>query len=149
MTHIPSQTTAIDIDLRARREHIVRQHVAAESARDIPAALATFATPHYEVVPFAQTAEGAAAVADMLSGLFDAFPDFTADIVELHHGDTVVFLDLHVSGTHLGTWAEIAATGQRMDLRMACLFHFEADRLMKETIWFDYATLLAQITVDA
>lgn len=149
MTTSPGQTIPTGTDLRARRESIVREHVDAESRRDIPAALATFATPHYEVVPFSMSAEGAPAVTDLLRGLFDAFPDFSAEILELHHADTAVFVDLHVSGTQQGTWAEIPASGRRMDLRMACLFHFDADRLVKETIWFDHGTILAQISGEA
>lgn len=39
--------------------------------------------------------------------------------------------------------------GLPIDVRCACIFHFEGDRLIKETVYFDHATLLAQIGVGA
>ena len=58
---------------------------------------------------------------------------------------TVPLLDTRLTGTHLGPWAGVPATGRSIDLRAGCVFHFDGDRLIKETVYFDHATLLAQI----
>ncbi len=36
-------------------------------------------------------------------------------------------------------------TGRRIEVRCGCIFHFRGDRLVRETVYFDRATLLAQI----
>ena len=37
--------------------------------------------------------------------------------------------------------------GRRIDVRCGCVFWFSDDQLTKETVYFDHATLLAQIGV--
>lgn len=65
-----------DTDLRGKRAAIVRVHTEAECRHDIPAALATFAEPNYDVVPLGATSNGASAVDELLNTLLGAFPDF-------------------------------------------------------------------------
>ncbi|MGA8028269.1 MAG: hypothetical protein WB992_14090 [Bryobacteraceae bacterium] len=63
--------------LQALREQIVEAHIQAETvAHNIPAALATFRHPRYEVPAFGAIADGAEAVEGLLSQLLTAFPDF-------------------------------------------------------------------------
>ena len=140
-------TTDATTDRRTRRESIVNEHMAAECRHDVAGTLATFADANYDVVPLGAQSNGAAAVDELLSGLFAAFPDFHAEAVSIHHGDDIVYVDTLISGTHEGTWAGVPATGRRMSVRCGCIFHFEEDRLVKETVFFDHATLLAQIGV--
>lgn len=108
-------------ELRTQREQTVLEHMAAECRHDVQATLATFADANYNVVPFGAPSNGAAAVDELLHQLFAAFPDFQAEALSVHHGDGIV--------------------------RYACIFHFDADRLTRETVFFDHATLLAQIGV--
>jgi steroid delta-isomerase-like uncharacterized protein len=139
--------TIIEDDLRRTREAAVHAHMEAECNQDIPATLKTFAEANYDVVPLGVPTYGGPAVEELLSQLFSAFPDFGASIVSLHHGEDIVFTDTLMSGTHHGTWAGIPATGRHMELRCGCVFHFVGDRLTKETVYFDHATLLAQLGV--
>jgi steroid delta-isomerase-like uncharacterized protein len=143
-------TIATDTDLRSRRERIVRNHIDAECRRDVEATLATFASEaSYDVVPLGAPTHGAIAVDELLRQLFNAFPDFGAEASGLHHGDDIVFVEARMHGTHLGPWAGVPPTGRPIDVRCACVFHFEGDRLVKETVFFDHATLLAQIGVGS
>jgi len=141
-------TTTQDIALRQAREAVVQAHMEAESNHDIPATLRTFAEANYDVVPLGAPTNGAPAVEELLQSLFEAFPDFRANTLSIHHGDDIVFVDTLMSGTHEGTWAGVPGTGHRMEVRCGCVFHFDGDRLTKETVFFDHATLLAQIGVQ-
>jgi steroid delta-isomerase-like uncharacterized protein len=140
-------TEATNNDLRTRRETTVSEHMAAECRHDIAATLETFAEANYDVVPLGAPTNGATAVDELLQQLFGAFPDFKAEAVSVHHGDDIVYVDTRMSGTHLGPWAGVPASGRPIDVRCGCIFHFDGDRLTKETVWFDHATLLAQIGV--
>lgn len=50
-----------------------------------------------------------------------------------------------IVGTHQGDWAGIAGTGRPVDVPTCCLYHFNDDQLVSETVYFDHATMLAQI----
>jgi steroid delta-isomerase-like uncharacterized protein len=135
--------------LRASREALVRAHMDAEANHDIPGTLATFSEANYDVVPLGAPTNGATAVDELLQGLFEAFPDFTPEALSVHHGDDIVFVDTVIRGTHEGTWAGVPASGRRIEVRCGCVFHFDGDRLVKETVYFDHATMLAQIGLSA
>jgi steroid delta-isomerase-like uncharacterized protein len=140
-------TTATQETLRQRREAVIQAHMEAECHHDVAATLQTFAEANYDVVPLGAPTNGASAVEELLTSLFDAFPDFDAKTGSLHHGDDIVFVETVISGTHRGTWAGIPATGSSMRVRCGCVFHFDRDRLTRETVYFDHATLLAQLGV--
>jgi len=140
-------TTQSDTDLRSRRERTIREHMAAENRHDIAATLETFSQANYDVVALGAPTNGAAAVDDLLHTLFGAFPDFAAEALSLHHGDDIVFVDVRMTGTHDGTWAGVPPSGHPIDVRCGCIFHFDGPDLVKETVFFDHATLLAQIGV--
>jgi steroid delta-isomerase-like uncharacterized protein len=141
-------TLTTDTDIRAARERAVRTHMDAECAHDVAGTLASFAEANYDVVPLGAPTHGATAVEALLGDLFTAFPDFSAEARSLHHGDDIVFVDTVIRGTHQGVWAGVPASGRPIEVRCGCVFHFEGDRLVKETVYFDHATLLAQIGVD-
>jgi len=139
-------TTTAETKLRTRRERTVRAHIDAECRHDISATLATFAEANYDVVALGAPTNGAAAVEELLRQLFTAFPDFQITPEPFHHGDDIIFVEVRITGTHQGEWAGVPATGRPIDVRCGCVFHFDADRLTKETVYYDHATLLAQIT---
>lgn len=143
MTTITNDTT-----VRTAREAVVREHMQAECDHDIARTLKTFSDANYDVVPLGAPSNGANAVEELLGGLFEAFPDFRAEELSLHHGDDIVFVDTMIYGTHDGTWAGVPATGRSIAVRCGCIFHFDGDRLTKETVYFDHATLLAQIGIQ-
>jgi steroid delta-isomerase-like uncharacterized protein len=142
--HPPDMTTT---ELRSQRESIVRRHMEAESRHDVKATLATFHEANYDVVPLGAPSNGAKAVEELLGGLFEAFPDFDAEALAIHHADEIVFVDTRITGTHRGPWAGVPASGRKMNVRCGCVFHFKGANLVGETVYFDHATLLAQIGV--
>jgi len=147
-SHCWFMTTVAQTSLRQARERTIRAHMEAGCHHDIPAILATFAEANYDVVPLGAPSNGPAAVEEVLGALFEAFPDFSAGMLAVHHADDIVFADAVIRGTHRGNWAGVPASGHRIEVRCGCVFHFEDDRLVKETVYFDHATLLAQIGVS-
>jgi steroid delta-isomerase-like uncharacterized protein len=131
--------------LRDAREVIVRTHVAAENAGDVDATIATFHTPRYNVIPMGAIADGDSAVRHLISGLVEAFPDFHFHVDRLHHADTAIIVEGTMTGTQRAEWAGIAARGATMTVAAACIFDFDGDRLLNETVYFDFATLQRQL----
>jgi steroid delta-isomerase-like uncharacterized protein len=133
------------LDLRVRRAAVIREHVEAENRQDPDGVVASFHRPRYDVVPLRYPNDGAAAVHELLAGLFAGFPDFHVEPGPLFHADDAVFVEVRMTGTHRGEWAGVAPTGRAMDIRAGCLFEFEGDRLVCERVYFDSATLLRQL----
>jgi steroid delta-isomerase-like uncharacterized protein len=131
---------------RGRREEIVLAHVAAENSGDLDATIASFHRPRYNVIAMGAISDGEEAVRQLVGGLVAAFPDFHFEIGKLHHADEAVIVEGMVTGTHKGDWAGMQARGRRMELPIACIFDFEGDRLINESLYFDFATLQRQLT---
>lgn len=142
-------TTAIDTDLRTRRETTVKAHMDAENRHDAAGTVATFAAPRYDVPAMGDLgqAQGSQAVHDLVASLFTGFPDWHAEPGPLQHADASVFVEVRMTGTHRGEFAGIPATGRAMDVRVGCVFDFEDDRLLCERVYFDFATVLRQLGV--
>jgi steroid delta-isomerase-like uncharacterized protein len=138
---------AAETSLRARREAVIRDHVAAENRHDPAGVAASFARPCYDVPAMgpAGQAVGAEAVQALLGGIWAAFPDWQAEPGPLHHADDAVFVEVRMAGTQQGPFAGLPPSGRRMDVRVGCLFEFEEDRLVCERVYFDFATVLQQL----
>jgi hypothetical protein len=133
-------------DLRTRREAVVNAHIEAETVtHDVAAALATFHHPRYEVPAVGAIADGGEAV----EGLLGAFPDFWLNRLATYHADDAVIVECKFGGTHRGTWAGIAPTGNQMEVQSACIFVFEGENLVCEKVYFDHATILRQLAPTA
>ena len=132
-------------ELRSRREAVVRKHIEAENTGDLDGAIASFHRPRYDVVPIGAISDGEAAVRELVGGLIRGFPDFHFEPMSIHHSDQAVIVEARATGTHRGEWAGLQPAGKKMDLRMACVFDFEGDRLINETVYFDFATLQRQL----
>jgi steroid delta-isomerase-like uncharacterized protein len=134
-------------ELRTRRELIVRRHIDAENRADLDAMIASFHRPRYDVVPMGAVSEGEAAVRELVGGLVTAFPDFCFKPSAIHHADSAVIVEATMTGTHRASWAGLEPRGGRMNLRAACVFDFEEDRLVNETVYFDFGALQRQLTL--
>jgi len=138
-------TSANTTTQRERREAAVRKHVSAENSGDVEATIATFHSPRYNVVAMGAISEGEGPVRQLLEGLMEAFPDFHFELGRLHHADDAVIIEGVMSGTQRGDWAGIKSQGRRMQVEVACVFDFDGDRLVNESVYFDFATLQRQL----
>lgn len=133
------------IDLRTRREAIVRAHMADENTLDFERVLSTFPHPHYEIVATSAVYDGHEAVNAYYHDSRQAFPDQRNELISLRHADDAVIVEFCLSGTQLGAYRGLPATGQRFLCRMTAFFIFEGERLVCERVYFDALTLLRQL----
>ena len=133
------------IDLRSRREEIVRRHMEAENVHDYPGAIATFSHPRYEIIATDRTFDGLEEVREYFRESRTAFPDQRNEIHTLRHADDAVVVEFDLLGTHLGKFAGFDPTGRTFRCRMAAIFEFDGDRIVCERIYFDSVTILRQL----
>jgi len=134
-------------ELRARREALVREHMASENVHEFDTTLATFSHPRYEIVPTGDVFDGEAAVRRYFEESRTAFPDQRNELVRLHHAEDAVIVEFDLKGTHQGPLRGIPPTGREFTCRTIALFLFEADRLVCERVYFDLLTILAQLGI--
>jgi predicted ester cyclase len=126
-------------ELRAIKRLWVR-HSIAEDSRDIDGLLATLAPSSvYELVPTGQRWEGHAGARAFYTELFAAFPDNRFELTDIVVGPQGVFESARLTGTNLGPWAGVPASGLPVALEVLILFPWDpVTRLfLGEKIWFD------------
>jgi steroid delta-isomerase-like uncharacterized protein len=131
--------------LRARREAVVREHLEAENDLEFDRALGTFDHPRYELIATGQVFDGAEEVMEYYRTTRAAFPDQRNENVVLRHADDAVIVEFDLRGTHRGPFMGLAATGREFTCRMVALFLFDGDRIVCERVYFDLATIAAQL----
>ena len=135
-------------NLRERREEIVREHMDSENRHEFDDTLETFDHPRYEIIPTGEVHDGPEEVMAYFEETRRAFPDQRNELLELHHMDDGVAAEFILRGTHEGELRGFAPTGKSFECRMVALFLFEdgTDNLVCERVYFDTATILAQLT---
>ena len=125
---------------RARREAVVREHMASENRLDFDATIATFAHPRYELMASGEVFDGEAEVRSYFARSRATFPDQRNERVELRHLDDGVLVEFDLLGTH-------HRTGRSFRSRMAALFLFEpdGDGIVCERVYYDSASIAAQV----
>jgi predicted ester cyclase len=126
-------------ELRAIKRLWVR-HSIAEDRRDIDGLLATLASEcEYEIVPTGQLWQGLEGVRTFYTELFAAFPDNRFELTQIVVGPQGVFEAARLTGTNLGPWAGVPASGLPVDLDVLIMFPWDPDsrRFLGERIWFD------------
>ena len=134
-----------DMELRERREAVVREHMDSENRKDFESTLATFGHPRYELIATGEVFDGEAQVRGYYEASRTAFPDQRNEVHELYHLDDGVLVEFDLLGTHLGPLRGIAPTGRDFRCRMAALFLFDADLIVCERVYFDSASILRQL----
>jgi steroid delta-isomerase-like uncharacterized protein len=132
---------------KTRRAELVRDHVDAENAGDLDAALATFAHPRYEYVATDEIYDGADEVMAHWHEIQRAFPDQLVEIVTLHEADGAVHIEAIARGTHTGPYRGLPPTGRRYELPFLAIFVFEGEDLVCERVYMDTNTLARQLGI--
>ena len=136
------------MDLRAKREAIVREHMESENRHEFDVTLQTFDHPRYEIMATGDVYDGPEEVMEYFRTTRAAFPDQRNELVALHHADDAVIAEFVLKGTHEGELRGMAPTGKTFECRMAAFFLFEEDRLVTERVYFDSLTILTQLTAS-
>ncbi len=136
-----------DLDLRKKREAVIMEHTLAEIKWDIDGVLATFPRGGiYRILPF----EEQPLLGDDIRGYFDdlrrGFPDVEHDVYQIFHASDALILEGAIKGTQEAEWRGIPSKGKRMECPVAVFFHFDGDVLIDETVYYDHATIVRQLS---
>ena len=137
--------TPIDAKERAQREATLSALLEAQNRHDAEASLACFAHPRYELVGNQRVYEGADEVRKYYATTFGAFPDLRFELIAAHHADDAVFVEMWMSGSHLGSRHDFEATGKHFRARMAAVFQFQDAGLIGARIYYDTGTIARQL----
>ena len=115
-------------------------HSKAEDARDLDGLIATLTEDCvYEIVSTGQRWEGHAGAREFYTSFLGAFPDVHFDLTDIVIGPQGVFEVADMTGTQLGPWAGVAATGK--PVRYPVLIYFPWDPVTKkfagEKVYYD------------
>jgi steroid delta-isomerase-like uncharacterized protein len=142
--------TANDLSNELVKSRIARveEHVRLENEHDLQGVLETYAErPRYDDESYDEHHSGRGEVRRYYERLMLALPDLRIDVQRRHATDEVVILECVISGTHLGEWRGLPATGRRVRFPLCAVYTFEGDRLAGEKIYYDRATVLRQVGV--
>lgn len=132
---------------------LFEKHVAAELAGDLDTTMTTMTdNPHLHNLPTMVGGVGQSGVRafyrDHLIGKFFP-PDVKMDRVSITVGDTQIVEELVISFTHtiIIDWMlpGVAPTGKKVEVGFAVIVGFEGDKVSHEHIYWDQASVLAQI----
>jgi steroid delta-isomerase-like uncharacterized protein len=133
-------------DIVARNIAIVREHIAAEIAKDVERTLATMVDdPTYDIAIRGEPMRGREAVAAHLARLFATFPDFTIVEHDLVADERKVACELTLSGTHGGPFMDIPPTCRPVSFRLVAIFTCQDGKIVQESAYYDALTILRQI----
>jgi steroid delta-isomerase-like uncharacterized protein len=138
---------AVDEALRKKREELCVGHMEAENAHDFDLCIGMFARPRYEVVATGEVYDGSDDLHRLMRENVTAFPDFRFDVERLHHADEAIVVEGTFTGTHLGTWRGLPATGKSVAFPMVIVFPFDGEAMLGERLFFDLGTALRQLGV--
>jgi steroid delta-isomerase-like uncharacterized protein len=127
---------------------LVEEHIRLENQHDLEAIMATYATSaHYDDEPYDEHHAGNQQVRQYYARLMHALPDLRIEVERRHASEEAVVVECIISGTHLGTWRGLPATGRKVRFPLCAVYTFDGDRLAGERIYYDRATVLRQVGV--
>lgn len=137
---------ALDPDDRARME-LVEEHIRRENAHDLPGIMATFGqAARYDDEPWGERHHGLDAVRGYYEDLLTSLPDLRIDVTNRLVAESGIALEVRISGTHLGPWRGLPATGRPVSFPLCGVYTFDEDgKLAGERIYYDRGTVLQQI----
>jgi steroid delta-isomerase-like uncharacterized protein len=133
----------------AARLQLVEEHVQFENGHDLAGILSTFGSKAaYDDEPWQDHRRGSDGVSAYYTDVLRALPDLHIEVLRRHSCRDSVMLEVLIQGTHLGQWRGLPATGRRVNIPLCGIYTFdENDRLAGERIYYDRATVLAQLGV--
>lgn len=133
-------------ELDPRNREVLRRHVAAESAFDMQATLATLSEDClFEDMPSGVRYKGHDAVRGYYTLWWDAFGNVPEGRVQHPVSKDVLIAETRFVGRHRGPYKGIAPTGRPIDLPVAIFVTFRDGLMHGERFYYDEATLLRQI----
>lgn len=129
------------------RLSLVEDHVRLENAHDLVGVMRTFGEQAaYDDEPWDDHRRGHEAVRSYYEGLLNAMPDLHIQITDRHVAEGAIILEVVISGTHLGHWRGVPATGRRLKFPLCGIYTFDpGGRIAGERIYYDRVSVLQQL----
>lgn len=145
-----------EVELTAHQQRLVdvwEQHTAAEFERkDVDETMTTMSgSPMVTNVPVATGGEGAAGVRDFYENCFVTrnAPDTEVTLLARTVGDTRIVDEVHFKFTHTVAlpWIlpGVPPTGKPVEVALVAVVEFEGEKICAERIYWDQASVLAQV----
>jgi steroid delta-isomerase-like uncharacterized protein len=141
----PTASNARELDVKTLDQRFVDEVI---NGRDLDAALTELVAEDFvEENPLPGQGPGRAGLADVLAGMFAAFPDLDWTVHRLiAEGDRVASFCTW-TGTHRGEFMGIPATGRSVTIEAWTMDRFRHGRLVQSRIIMDVAGMLIQLGV--
>jgi len=138
---------SLDAQRVKMRTAIVDEHISRENQHDLEAVMATFGKEaRYDDEPWADHRVGLDGVRSYYTELMRALPDLKIDVKHRHVTPDSVVVEVTISGTHLGAWRGLPATGKSIQFPLCGIYTFDDnDRLAGERIYYDRGAVLGQL----
>jgi steroid delta-isomerase-like uncharacterized protein len=139
--------TSVPDDRIRTRLALVEEHVRRENAHDLSGIMATFGLgAQYDDEPWGEHHTGRDAVRRYYEDLLISLPDLRIDVTHCLATEEGVALEVRISGTHLGCWRGLPATGRPIAFALCGIFSFDEEgKLAGERIYYDRASVLRQV----
>lgn len=126
-----------------RNKRLWQKHVLAENRRGIEGLLDTLCDePVYTTMATGEEHRGKEAVAAFCTGLFEAVPDATFDLVNAFVAEESVVEESVPRGTHRGECMGVGASGCTIELPLTIVFPMKDGQILCERLYFDMGTLM-------
>jgi steroid delta-isomerase-like uncharacterized protein len=138
---------SFDDDHRDARLRLVEEQVRLENAHNLAGVMGTFGEQaSYDDEPWEDHRRGIEAVRTYYEALLAAMPDLHIEITNNHVAANAVVLEVVITGTQLGQWRGVPATGRLLRFPLCGVFTFDQDqRLAAERIYYDRAAVMRQL----
>jgi steroid delta-isomerase-like uncharacterized protein len=129
------------------RFSFIDEHIRLENTHDLDGIMGTFGGDAiYGDEPWGETHRGLAEVRRHYENLLQALPDLHIEVKHRYGSPDAVAYEVVISGTHLGPWRGIPATGRPVSFPLVAIYTFTPDdRLAGEHTYYDRATVQRQL----
>lgn len=134
------------MSLLHQHRRLWQKHVIAENRRSIEGLLDTLCDdPTYIVMATGDTYRGKDRVSQFYSGLFEAMPDATFDLVNQYVSEEGVVEESVLKGTLNGALMGLAGKNKKVELPLIIVFPMSGEKFWGERMYFDFETLKKQL----
>jgi steroid delta-isomerase-like uncharacterized protein len=144
------------IEMIEKQRAMVAKHIHDENIHDWAAVEATFTAGQeafFDAVPLSAHLTGTQGVMQAYQMLSGAVPDMAIRVNRSYDVPGCSIREVTLSGTHLGGYCGIPASGRKVTVEVACFFLFQVEggkvELLAERVYFDNDTLFKQMRGDA
>jgi steroid delta-isomerase-like uncharacterized protein len=129
------------------RVAVVDEHIRCENRHDLDAVMATFGNDaRYDDEPWGDHRTGRDGVRAYYGELLTALPDLKIEVNGRHVAADSLIVEVTITGTHLGAWRGLPATGRKVEFPLCGIFEFDAnDQIAGERIYYDRGAVLGQL----